>query len=190
MRKYIMILMVMASVHLMGQSGITINADGSPLLYTVEGDLTVNGEVSSDIIHLFAYFGDSAYAFSVTTDWQHVTNATDSIFIYMECEGFTVSNDTITFLTPGDFDMVGKLTFDGDNSETQSVRFYNITQAKGIPVAGAVTSRGANNFESSVTHAYASGVAANDKIVMQMKADANGTCTFKNGLIKIFKVHK
>ena len=139
--------------------------------------------------HLFHYFGDSAISKSYTTSWQHLTNAADSMFIQQENDGFTVSNDTITVLVSGDYDFKAKFAIDGDNGETISIRFYNVTQTMGIPVAGAITGRSANNFMSLPVEGYKD-VNAGDKIILQYKGDASGTSVFKNGIIKIYLVHK
>ena len=157
---------------------------------TVNGSIEATGEINAgESVHLFKYFGDSTISLNYTTNWAHLTNASTDMYIDAELNGFTVSNDTITITEAGDYEFTGKHTRDGDNVETVSIRFYNVTQASGIPVSGAQTMRGGNNFGSTETEAYAS-ITAGDKIVVQYKGDAAGTAVFKNGIIKIFRVHK
>ena len=139
-------------------------------------------------IHMFMYFGDSTVSKSYSTSWAHLTNATDSLFIQTELDGFTVSGDTITCLYHGHYDLDAKFAHDGDNVETISIRFYNVTQTAGIPVSGASTARGANNFMSTPVTAYGT-INAGDEIVLQYKGDANGTAVFKNGVIVIHRLH-
>ena len=140
-------------------------------------------------IHLFMYFGDSTISLSYSTSWAHLTNTGDSRFIQSELNGFTVSDDTITVIYGGDYDLDGSFTHDGDNGETVSIRFYNVTQTAGIPVAGANTMRAANNFMSTTVMGYGE-INAGDKIIVQYKGDASGTSVFKNGAIRIHRLHE
>ena len=139
-------------------------------------------------IHMFVYFGDSTISKSYSTSWAHLTNTGDSMYIHFELDGFTMSNDTITVTYGGHYDMDAKFTHDGDNNETVSFRFFNVTKTAGIPTAGASTCRAANNFMSTPVMAYGE-INAGDKIVVQYKGDANGTAVFKNGKIRIFRSH-
>jgi hypothetical protein len=150
----------------------------------------INGYLKvSYSIHLFSYYGDSTISKSYTTDWAHLTNATNEMWNHAETDGFTVSNDTITVLESGDYDLKCTNTLDADNGETVSIRFYNVTQASGIPVASAWTGRAANNFGTINVESYGE-FNAGDKLVIQYKGDASGTSVFKNGIIKIYLVHK
>jgi hypothetical protein len=137
---------------------------------------------------LFHYYGDSTISKSYTTSWQHLTNAGGDMWIDVENDGFSVSGDTIMIYKSGDYDFLATNTADGDNGETVSIRFYNVTQATGIPTAGAQTMSASNNFREIVTSGYQA-ITAGDKIVLQYKGDANGTSVFKNGTIKIYLIH-
>jgi hypothetical protein len=124
--------------------------------------LRVDGQIRKGYaIHLFHFYGDSSISVSYTTSWQHLTNGFGTMWNNIE----------------------------DDNGETQSIRFYNITQAAGLPTAGALTTRSANNFGTIPTSAYGS-INAGDKIILQYKSDASGTSVYKNGTIKIFKTHE
>ena len=68
------------------------------------------------------------------------------------------------------------------------MRFYNVTQTAGVPTAGAVTTRGANNFESNRVIGYYD-ITAGDKIVVQYKGDASGTAVYKNASVLITRLH-
>ena len=127
----------------------------------------VNDLVDQNLIHMFIYFGDSTTSLSYTTSWAHLTNTGDSLFIQEELEGFTMTDDTITIINGGDYDFTGSFAHDGDNGETVSVRFYNVTQTTGIPVAGANTMRAANNFMSTTVIGY-SEIDAGDEIVYRV----------------------
>jgi len=178
--------------------------DGTYFLYSeygdnyLNGDLEVTGNISADTLscnvfdnfipHMFLYFGDSTVSKSYTTDWAHLTNASDSIFIQDELEGFTVSNDTIVSTYNGDFNFDANFTHDADNGETVSIRFFNATTGFGIPVAGAQKGGGSGDYGSTSIIAY-SEIAAGDKIVVQYKGDASGTAVFKNGVIRIKRIH-
>jgi len=140
-------------------------------------------------VHMFVYFGDSTVSLSYTTAWAHLTNTGDSIFIQDELDGFTMSNDTITSTYGGDFDFDANFSHDGDNGETVSVRFYNVTQGEGIPVAGSLKGGGAGDYSSTTIIGY-SDITAGDKIVLQYKGDASGTSVFKNGVIRIKRIHE
>jgi hypothetical protein len=156
----------------------------------IRGSLFVTGNIyEDDIIHLFSYFGDSAVSLAYSTSWTHLTNVGYSMYVHDELDGFTISNDTITILRAGDYDLTAFHTHDGDNAETVSIRFYNVTQTAGCPVAGANTTRGANNFMTTPVSSYFE-FAANDKLILQYKGDANGTAVFKNGIIKIYYKHE
>lgn len=146
-------------------------------------------ELREETYHAFVYFGDSTISLSYTTAWAQLTNVSDSLFIQFELDGFAMSGDTITITTGGDYTFAGIFTHDGDNGETVSLRFYNVTQTAGIPVAGASTTRAANNFMSTPINGYYD-INAGDKIVVQYKGDANGTAVFKNGSILIVKIHE
>ena len=141
-----------------------------------------------DPAHMFVYFGDSTVSKSYSTSWAHLTNANDSLFIPFELDYFTLTNDTIAVSQAGHYFFNAQFTHDGDNVETVSIRFYNVTKTAGIPVAGASTCRAANNFMSTPVMGYGE-VDAGDKIVVQYKGDANGTAVFKNGSIRILRVH-
>ncbi len=139
-------------------------------------------------IHLFMYFGDSTISLSYTTSWAHLTNTGDSLFIQLELDGFTVSGDTLTSIYGGDFTLFGTFTHDAGNGNTVSIRYFNVTKTAGIPVAGANTGRGANNFMSTQVMSYGD-VDIGDEIVVQYKGDTNGTAVFKNGSILIQRLH-
>jgi len=156
------------------------------LQYLQSGIDTVS---KNGLVHLFVYFGDSAVSKSYTTSWAHLTNASDSLFIQAELDGFTMSNDTITAIYKGGYDFDGNYSQDADNGETVGVRFYNVTQTKGIPVAGSQKGGGAGDFGSATILAHGD-LNAGDKIVLQYKGDANGTAVFKNGVIRIRRIHE
>jgi len=151
-------------------------------------DYALLSEINSELSHAFIYFGGSAVSVSYTTAWAHFTNAWDSVFIQYELDGFTVSNDTITITNSGDYSFLGNSAHDGDNGETVSMRFFNVTQTEGIPVGGAQTMRGINNFGSTIVLGYGH-ITAGDKIVMHYKGDGNGTAVFKNSAILIELKH-
>ena len=157
----------------------------------LDGSITALEEEDTESVayHMFIYFGDSTVSLSYTTSWAHLTNAMDSLFIQYELDGFTVSGDTITITNTGDYTFNAQFTHDGDNGETVSLRFYNVTQTDGIPVAGANTTRAANNFMSTPVEGYYD-VTAGDKVVVQYKGDASGTAVFKNGSILIQRLHE
>jgi hypothetical protein len=144
---------------------------------------------ASVVYHMFEYFGDSTVSLSYTTSWAHLTNTGDSLFIQYELEGFTISNDTITFVNAGDYDLIANFTHDGDNGETVSIRFYNTTTSAGIPTAGAQAMGGNNDYGTTSVIAYAE-VNAGDKIVVQYKGDNSGTAKFKNGVVRITRLHE
>lgn len=144
---------------------------------------------ASVVYHMFEYFGDSTVSLSYTTAWAHLTNTGDSLFIQEELEGFTISNDTITATNGGDYDLVANFTHDGDNGETVSIRFYNVTTPAGIPTAGAQAMGGSDDYGTTSIIAYAE-VAAGDKIVVQYKGDHSGTAVFKNGVVRITRLHE
>ena len=156
----------------------------------VDGDLVITGTVYPTCAsHLFIYFADSTVSKTYSTSWAHLTNDYDSLFIQAELNNsFTISNDTITAINGGGYNFDGNFAHDGDNGETVFIRFYNVTQAAGIPVAGATTCRAANNFSSTPVVGHFD-VDAGDKIVVQYKGDADGTSVFKNGIVRIIKIH-
>ena len=73
------------------------------------------------------------------------------------------------------YEFEGSFTHDGDNLETVSIRFYNVSQAAGVPVAGAQTMRAANNFGSTTVFGYDE-IVAGDTVVIQYKGDASDGC--------------
>lgn len=207
MKKLLIIFGIILSVALNAQIPGTPDANGTITAgppYEATGISTGGGEMELQLnyldsridsvhvneeIHMFVYFGDSTISKSYTTSWAHLTNAIDSMFIQTELDGFTMSGDTISITSGGDYDFLANFTHDGDNGETVSTRFYNVTQTTGIPVAGAQTMRGANNFGSTSIIAY-SEIDAGDKIVVQYKGDGSGTAVYKNGVIRITRVHE
>ena len=151
--------------------------------------LDVVGKIeASAATHLFHYFGDSTITLTYSTSWQHLTNKGFDMWIDAETDGFTISNDTIAVTGAGDYNFTASNTLSIDNGETFSVRFYNVTQGRVIPVASASTGRGSGNYNTLITIAYAD-INAGDKIVIQYAGSANGTAVFKNGLINITKLH-
>lgn len=156
----------------------------------LSGSATVNGYIKAyEMVHLFHYYGDSTISKSYTTSWATLTNASADMWIDAESDGFSVTNDTITIAESGDYEFLATNTCDGDNGETVSIRFYNITQTAGIPVASAATMRAAGNYYTIVTSGYQE-IAAGDEIILQYKGDASGTSVFKNGTINIKLIHK
>ena len=155
-------------------------------------ELQTNTIKIQDATHLFAFFGDSTvtFAYAVADTWYHVSNAGDSLWRYQEKEGFTVSNDTITILEAGDYDLTANFQFEGANGETYAFRFYNVTGAAGIPVAGGTTARGAGNVVQVTVGAYLHGATAGTKIVLQGKSDGTNSTILKSSCIKIYKVHE
>jgi len=153
-------------------------------------DVYINSRIdSSESYHMFIFFGDSAVSKSYTTSWATLTNASDSIFIQYELEGFTVFNDSIRVINAGDCVFNGQFTHDGDNGETVSIRFFNVSAGAGIPVAGAQTMRGSNNFGSTPVQGYYD-ITAGDTIIVQYKGDGNGTAVFKNASVLIDRLHE
>jgi len=159
--------------------------------WTIDGDLTVTGMTNAETIpHMFAYFGDSTviYTFAATDTWYHLTNATDSIYIYDEMDEFTVSNDTITFGAAGDYNLDFHLSFMGGNQDVYAVRFYNVTQGVGIPTGIAQTAQGASDIVSLTIIAYAE-VALGDEIIMQIKCNTTDAATLKSSVIRLQYIH-
>ena len=190
MKKLIFILLLLPSI-------LFAQFDGNKVFHvdTISGmndDVVIKGNIkSTDAIHLFSYFGDSTitYSFASSDTWYHMTNASNDMWIDSELDGFSVSNDTITVENPGDYDLRFKVNIIGGNGTSYAARFYNVTQAKGIPVSGAITGRGSGNVQSLTISAYAEGIDENDEIVIQIKADATQDATFKASTIKIYLIH-
>ena len=171
-----------------GQIGLLNNA----LVVEDDSTVTVNGELKvAYASHLFAYFGDSTvtYTFAASDTWYHLSNASDSLWLYTEKDGFTVSNDTITIRESGDYDLVFVLGMGGSNGTTYNFRFYNVTQTIGIPVGQPFTGSGATNFGQIVLSSYCE-CTAGDEIVIQVRADATNDLTLKSSIIKINKIHE
>ena len=145
---------------------------------------------NTSLIHAFVYFGDSTISLSYTTSWAQLTNASDSLFIQSELEGFTIKDDSITFTYGGDYDFTANFSHDGDNGETVSIRFYNTTTPAGIPVAGSQKGGGSGDIGSTPVIAYGEGISAGDVIVIQYKGDNSGTAVFKNGVVRIDRAHE
>jgi hypothetical protein len=144
---------------------------------------------TSSLVHAFVYFGDSTISKSYTTSWAQLTNASDSIFIHSELEGFTMKDDSITFTYGGDYNFTANFSHDGDNGETVSIRFYNTTTPAGVAVAGSQKGGGSGDIGSTPIIAYGE-VSAGDVIVIQYKGDNNGTAVFKNGVVRIDRAHE
>lgn len=172
-----------------------ITTDSATVGYAITDSITTgllrsSGYViAGNAVHLFHYFGDSTISLSYTTSWQQLTNAWGEMWIYDEDDGFTVSGDTITITESGDYDFYCKNACSVDLNETFSIRFYNVTKALGVPVAGAVTGEGSGDYQSLPTSGYQE-IDAGDKMVMQYKGDASGTAVFKSGVVKIYKIHE
>lgn len=77
------------------------------------------GKITTDeATHLFAFFGDSAVTFSYAAQntWYQVTNASDSLFRYIEVDGFSgITADTIRVDYTGDYSLETQVTADGGN---------------------------------------------------------------------------
>lgn len=160
--------------------------------WTIDGDLHVTGMVDAMTLpHMFAYFGDSTitYTFAASDTWYHLTNATDSMWIYSELEDFTVSGDTLIFGVSGDYNLDAHLGYAGGNGITYAIRYYNVTQGAPIPTAIPNTGRGTGNVISNNIATYAEGIAAGDRVVLQIKADATVDATLKNSTIRIQYLH-
>lgn len=145
---------------------------------------------ADNAVHLFHYFGDSTvtFSFAVIGTWYHLTNAGQSLYTQAENDGFTVSNDTITVLKGGDYDLQAKLSIIGTNQKTSAVRFFNITKTAGIPVAGSTTALGDPDVVGINVSAYGE-FDAGDKVILQIKQDATSDIVLKNGIIKMYLVH-
>ena len=173
------------SVMMAEDSSATVYAGG----FVTTGDIRTTQYISPDkAIHLFHYYGDSTVSYSYSTEWDHLSNIGDSLWINDHSDGFTESNDTITITGAGHYDFIATNTLSCDYNETVSIRFYNKTQTSGMPVAGAITGEGTDDYGTIIT--VASFVcAAGDEILLQIKGDGSGTAQLKNGIIKITKVH-
>ena len=173
------------SVIMADDSSAVVYAGG----FVTTGDIRTTQYISPDkAIHLFHYYGDSTVSYSYSTEWDHLSNIGDSLWINDHSDGFTESNDTITITGAGHYDFIATNTLSCDYNETVSIRFYNKTQTSGMPVAGAITGEGTDDYGTIIT--VASFVcAAGDEILLQIKGDGSGTAQLKNGIIKITKVH-
>jgi len=145
-----------------------------------------------DVVHLFHCFADSAYSFTFDGSrvYYHLTNDFDSLFLQIENDGFTVSNDTITVLKFGDYDFVCQVNAEGSSNQAYTLRFYNITQATAIHISISETGQGVNDYFSISVNGYLEDVAAGDKIVVQIKnEDGTGALTIRGGIIRITLIH-
>ena len=147
--------------------------------------------IPSEVIHLFYYFGDSTvtYSFAVSDTWYQLTNASDSLWIKAENDGFTNIGDTIIPNISGDYDFEAKLNYIASNGVTQNIRFYNVTQAVGIPAGGANTGRGSGNELAIIVSAYGEDINAGDKIILQIRQDATPDITLRSSSIKARLLH-
>jgi len=159
--------------------------------WTIDGDLSVTGAITStDVPFVFGYFGDSAviFTFAATDTWYHLTNDTDSAWIYSELDNVTVSNDTLTFANAGHYNFDFHLSFIGGNQDVYAVRFYNVTQGVGIPTTVGQTGQGALDVVSLNITSHGI-ITAGDEVVLQIKCDDTENATFKNSTIRIQYIH-
>lgn len=172
-----------------GNGDLNLNTGSGAV--TMTGDLEVSGYPTfADYYHSFGWFGDStsAFSFANSNTWYHLTNAGQELWTWDELDGFTLSNDTITVTKAGDYDISLQLSFLGSANQSYSVRFYNVTQAAGIPVAGAT--EGAGTDVSQVVVLTYGELTAGDKIVIQMKnVDGTGAATLKNSAVRMIYIH-
>jgi len=160
--------------------------------WTIDGDLSVTGAITStDVPFAFGYFGDSAviFTFAATDTWYHLTNDTDSAWIYSELDNVTVSNDTLTFANAGHYNFDFHLSFIGGNQDVYAVRFYNVTQGVGIPTTVGQTGQGALDVVSLNITSHGI-ITAGDEVVLQIKCDDTDAATFKNSTIRIQYIHE
>ena len=160
--------------------------------WTIDGDLSVTGAITStDVPFVFGYFGDSAviFTFAATDTWYHLTNDTDSAWIYSELDNVTVSNDTLTFANTGHYNLDFHLSFIGGNQDVYAVRFYNVTQGVGIPTTVGQTGQGALDVVSLNITSHGI-ITAGDEVVLQIKCDDTENATFKNSTIRIQYIHE
>jgi len=146
---------------------------------------------SADYDHLFGYFGDSTVTFTITTQdtWYHLSNATDSLYRYAEVGNFTVTEDTIIFPSTEYYDLSCVLTFEGSANQDYKLRFYNVTQATGIPVGQSTTGQGAGDAVQIHIQSHWQ-VNANDRVILQFANDDNtGDATLRSSNILIEYAH-
>lgn len=144
--------------------------------------------------HGFYAFEDSAVVIDCTQDtWVQVTNATNDLFTAIQTnEGFTISGDTITFVSTDSIDgsnihIIFHWGIDGHagNGEDYEVRIYDVTNSAGIVRKAEGTTTGANNRIEIGSTSYArNNIKTGNKFILQInnKTD-NDDFTIENGSI-------
>lgn len=145
-----------------------------------------------EIIHGYFFFEDSSITVTINTQntWEHVTNATNTLFADQESDEMSITNDTITINETGHLEINWGLVLDGSNGNNIEVRMYNITDAAGVPIKDTRTTRGAGNRDGLGKPSYDINATAGDKYIMQVR-NTSGTAnvTVYDGSIFIKETH-
>ena len=151
--------------------------------YEVYYNPTTNKITASEVVHAYTAFEDSSVAISTSTTWAQVTNASDSLFGWIEQDGITdAQGDTALLSLTGHYNIPFSIIGEGSNGITYQLRLYNATQTEGIMTKTAWTGRGAANDGPLTGIAYCINCNAGDKIVMQIRqTSGSGSFTVKDG---------
>jgi hypothetical protein len=123
-----------------------------------------------DVWHAYGYFQDATTTIDLDEDvWGKITNATGNLFIGVEADGMTLSDDTLTITNAGDY--FGKLTvslYDIANQDYE-MRVYSTSTATALPGVAKVTTTGTGNYIQFSLPIYFSDVVAGEQFDLQIR---------------------
>ncbi len=134
------------------------------------------GEITAaELSHGFYSFEDETETITISTInvWEQVTNATNDLYTDVESEHMSISGDTIEINTTGHYKFTVNNIVDGGNNVNYEIRVFNVTDAAGVPVKGAITTRG-SSFDPLNCFSYDVNATANDRYVIQIR-NTSGT---------------
>ena len=142
--------------------------------------------------HSFGGFQLSSTTITIGSSgtWYPVHNATDNLWVAINGDGITVTNDNLVFANKGDYMGHMTLSISGTSGDDIFVRAFNVTDNVASGYTIGVTTTGASNFQGLSLPLHLQADAANKTFRFEvMNNTAGRNITARSSVYFIFYLH-
>jgi len=142
-----------------------------------------------NVWHAYGGFQGESETVAIDADtWTHITNGDNDLWVGLETNGFTLTDDELIVTNTGDYTGTLSITFEGLNQQDFLFRIYNVTQTAQAGYQIGATGLGANNYVNVSIPIYLEATAG-DHYQFQVYQVNGNDATFYNAIFHISYLH-
>jgi len=143
--------------------------------FVVSNDVKISSSYLTvgKVYHAYGGFQQQTTTILCTQNvWSHVTNSAGNLWIGLEADSMTLTNDVMTITNAGDYAGALSMAVSGANGDDYFIRCYNLTQSAQMGYIIGGTTTGANNYQVLALPLYLE-CDAGDQLRMEIENTSN-----------------